>query len=353
MRHIMIRKSVQNLTPYTPGEQPKLAKLIKLNTNENAYPPSPKVGEALSQMDFERLRLYPDPLCIRIRELIAAEFGCSIDNIFVGNGSDEVLSLATEAFVENDGTIGFFNPSYSLYPVLTDIRDAKQVEFPLPETSEELAQLSKTNKLPDLFFLTNPNAPTSTIFSLEAIEEFCKNTDSVVIVDEAYGDFASQKSAATLIDKYPNLMVCRTLSKSYSLAGIRLGYLIGNVELIEALYKIKDSYNVNMLTQVAAIAALEDPEWMKENCKRICATRDRIKQELRNRGWFVAESQTNFLWAKPPAPFTAPELRDALRAEGIIIRYFSQEQTKDFIRITIGTDPQMDEMLEVIDNYKK
>lgn len=348
----MIRKSVQNLTPYTPGEQPKLAKLIKLNTNENAYPPSPKVGQALASLDFERLRLYPDPLCIRIRELLAAEFGCGIDNIFVGNGSDEVLSLATEAFTENDGTIGFFNPSYSLYPVLADIRDAKQVEIPLPASSDELAVLSKNTKLPDLFFLTNPNAPTSTIFSLEAIEDFCKNTDSVVIVDEAYGDFSKQKSATTLISKYPNLLVCRTLSKSYSLAGIRLGYLVGNTELIEALYKIKDSYNVNMLTQVAAIAALEDPEWMKENCKRICATRDRIKLELRNRGWFVAESETNFLWAKPPAPLTAPGVRDALRAEGIIIRYFSQKETAEYIRITIGTDEQMDEMLKVIDSCK-
>lgn len=348
----MIRKSVQNLTPYTPGEQPKLARLIKLNTNENAYPPSPKVTEALKSLDFERLRLYPDPLCIRIRELLAEQHGCTIDNIFVGNGSDEVLSLATEAYTENDGAIGFFNPSYSLYPVLTDIRDVKQAEFPLPASSEELAQLSKNTKMPDLFFLTNPNAPTSTIFSLEAIEEFCKNTSSVVIVDEAYGDFSNQKSATTLIDKYPNLLVCRTLSKSYSLAGIRLGYLVGNVELIEALYKIKDSYNVNMLTQVAAIAALEDLDWMKENCKRICSTRERIKHELRNRGWFVAESQTNFLWAKPPAPLTATGIRDALRAEGIIIRYFSQKQTAEFIRITIGTDPEMDAMLQVIDSCK-
>lgn len=347
----MIRKSVIALQPYTPGEQPKLKKLIKLNTNENAYPPSPKVDIALRNLNVDNLRRYPDPMCVAIRECLAKIHNCSIDNIFVGNGSDEVLSLATDAFVENDGLIGFFSPSYSLYPVLTEIRDAKKKELPLPQVGS-LKQASNEAAACDLFFIANPNAPTSCIFSHEEIIEFSKSlTHGILIVDEAYADFAEQPSCAELFKSNPNILISRTLSKSYSLAGARLGYLIGEASLIEAMYKIKDSYNINMLTQAVALAAIQDQEWMKSNCQKIIATRNRITSELRALGWFVEDSHTNFIWTKPPSHITATEAKDKLRAEGIIIRHFSSDETKDYIRITVGTDEEMNALMDVIKTF--
>lgn len=358
----MIRRSVQNLKPYTPGEQPKIPNLIKLNTNENAYPPSPRVAEALQHFSPESLNRYPDPMCTQIRIRLAELNHCAPENIFVGNGSDEVLRLATQAWVEDDESIGYFNPSYSLYPVLAEIRDVAHVGFPLPTNSTDFAYffadtdqneekfrtlLPPSMRLPRLFFLANPNAPTSTHFRFGDVLTFCKPFGGVVVIDEAYADFA-EENCGELPRLLTNAVVCRTLSKAWSLAGIRLGYFIGPQPLIESLYKIKDSYNVNALTQCVALAALSDPDWMLQNRNKIIQTRTRLTNELRSLGWVVPSSSTNFLWCTPPASLTALAVKDRLREKGIIIRHFPGPLTGDKIRITIGTDPQTDALLDVL-----
>lgn len=345
----MIRKSVQELEPYKPGEQPKTQNLIKLNTNENAYPPSPQVEEALRKFDYGKLRLYPDPMCTRIREMLGAQLGCSAENIFVGNGSDEVLRAVTYAYVEDDGAIGYFVPSYSLYPVLTAIRNVRGIALPLPTAGELPYALEKAgaDNIPDLFFVANPNAPTSTFIESDQMRRFCEKNPNVVLIDEAYAAFADG-NCLDLALTMPNVLVCRTMSKAWSLAGIRLGYAVGSVELIEALYKIKDSYNINFLTQEVAIAALSDPAWMHANRDRIVATRTRLLAEMRKLGWQCEDSATNFLWCSPPPPLNAEAAQAMLRRHGIIVRYFPGPQTGNHIRITIGTDEQTDALLEVL-----
>lgn len=349
----MIRQSVRALEPYTPGEQPKIPNLVKLNTNENPYPPSPKVAECLRALDPAALRLYPDPNCVRIRERLADMFGCHIDNIFVGNGSDEVLRLATEAFVEDDGTVGTFTPSYSLYPVLAAIRDVECVRYPLPETGEELQTVVSDvgAQPPNLFFFANPNAPTSTVFPRSQVADFCAAYPGLLVIDEAYADFADDNCVPLALAMH-NVLVCRTFSKSWSLAGIRLGYMIGPAPLIEALYKIKDSYNVNALTQAVALAALSDPDHMRATRERILATRERVTKELRRLDWEVLDSGANFLWARPPEGIAATRVKDLLRNDGIIIRHFPGPETEDFLRITIGTDEDMDALVNVIEYIK-
>ena len=345
----MIRASVQRLEPYTPGEQPKIPNLIKLNTNENAYPPSPKVAEAIRSFDFAKLRLYPDPMCVRIREMIAAEHGCKIENVFVGNGSDEVLRLVTAAWVEDGGALGYFDPSYSLYPVLAAIRDVQGVAVPLPSAADFVDSIEKAALpvVPELFIIANPNAPTSTMFAPDLMRAFCAKYPGVVVVDEAYVAFAGQ-DCVNLALTMPNVVISRTVSKAWSLAGVRLGYLIGPADLIDAVYKIKDSYNVNYLTQEVVIAALSDPAWMLANRAKIIATRDRLASALKARGWYVADSATNFLWCSPPPPDTASSVVALLRSHGIIVRYFPGPVTGNHLRITIGTDEQTDTLLQVL-----
>ena len=294
-----IRKSVQALEAYTPGEQPKRAGLVKLNTNENPYPPSPRVAEAVAGIAPETLRLYPDPVSAGLRQTIATLHGVSMDQVFVGNGSDEILALCTRAYVEDDGSIGYFMPSYSLYPVLAAIRNVPGVACELTESFEWPAH----NPAPaSLFFLANPNAPTSMVFPKGQVRSFCGTFPGVVMVDEAYVDF-SRENCMDLAKTLPNVLVMRTLSKSYSLAGIRCGYVVGPQELIAALFKIKDSYNLDRFTQAVATAAIGDQAYMMANVMKIKATRLRLTTELARRGFEVCPSETNFLWAKPGKGF--------------------------------------------------
>lgn len=342
-----IRASVRAMTPYVPGEQPKLPDIVKLNTNENPYPPSPSVSEALASLDMADLRLYPDPECKSLREVLARHHSCPPDQILVTNGSDEALRLCAEAFVENDGTIGYFDPSYSLYPVLTAMRGVQSRPVSLwPEQTWRMpADYSAS-----LFYLTNPNAPTSLLFDRDEVRRFCERFPGVVLIDEAYVDFAS-RDCLNLALEIPNVLVCRTLSKSWSLAGLRLGYLIGSPDAIEALHKLRDSYNVDRLAQVAAIAAVSDPEWMLANVRRIHSTRARLTGELRNLGWHVFDSETNFLWTRP-ATRPAKEVFDMLRSYAIVVRYWDAPGLNEFIRITVGSDPQIDRLLEVLHKEK-
>lgn len=338
-----IRQCVQAMHGYTPGEQPRQAGLVKLNTNENPYPPSPAVARALAQLDVSDLRLYPDPLCLRLREVIAELHQVTPDHVFVANGSDEALALCTRAFVEDDESIGYFEPSYSLYPVLTAIRNVRGIAVPLGP-----AFVWPQMPLPAaaLFFLCNPNAPTSLLFPRAEVDRFCASFPGVVLIDEAYVDFARQH-CMDLARTRPNVLVLRTLSKSYSLAGIRLGYVVGAPDLIGALFKIKDSYNVDRVTQAVAAAALQDGEHMRSNVARIRATRDRLTAALETRGYLVGPSETNFLWVRPPRE-SAAALYGRLKAAGILIRHFPGPLTGDYVRITVGTEGDADRLLETL-----
>ena len=337
-----ICKNVQALVAYTPGEQPKDPGIIKLNTNENPYPPSPKVDEALKAFDYARLRLYPDPLFMALRQRLAEIHGCSVRQVFIGNGSDEILALCTRAFVENDGSVGYFVPSYSLYPVLAEIRGVEKRPVAL--------NTDFTWRMPEpygasLFLITNPNAPTSMTHDKTVVTAFCKAFGGVVLIDEAYGDFADTDCMdLALAAGNPNTLVMRTFSKSFSLAGLRFGYVIGPEALIAALYKIKDSYNMDMLAQAVGLAALSDLPYMRGNVRKIRATRTRLTAELRRRGWRVCDSQTNFLFASPPGG-DAKNVFEALKASKIFVRYFPGAVTGEYLRITVGTDAQTDALL--------
>ncbi|MEM7392607.1 MAG: histidinol-phosphate transaminase, partial [Verrucomicrobiota bacterium] len=311
----LIRNSVQQLHGYVPGEQPDDPDIVKLNTNENPYPPSPAVEEALRNLGMDVLRLYPDPVCRRLRERLGEIHGCGPEQVFVGNGSDEFLALCLRAYVERDGSVGYFDPSYSLYPILSAIEDLETRPVTLPE---DFGWTMPEDYAASLFFLTHPNAPTSLLFPDEAIRDFCRTFPGVVVIDEAYVDFADRHYMDLALNA-DRVLVTRTLSKSCSLAAIRLGYAIGPVPLIEALYKIKDSYNVNGLSQAVALAALSDPDWMADNVARIKRTRTRVSEALRTLGWRVLDSQTNFLWAEP-AKIPAQKLFEELRRRCILVR---------------------------------
>ena len=338
-----IAKSVRRLVAYTPGEQPKAKNVVKLNTNENPYPPSPKCKAVLKGFDLDRLRRYPDPEFAALRAELAKLNRTRPENVFVGNGSDEVLALAAKAFVENDGEIGSLDPSYSLYKTLAAIRDVKWVGFdPSVPRSPIPSRVS-------LFLWTNPNAPTGTLAAPETIAAFARRFRGVVIVDEAYADFSSRNcmSLATAAANR-NVIVMRTFSKSYSLAGLRVGYCVGPKDLIDALYKVKDSYNIDAIAQAVALAAAKDQAWMKANVAKVVKTRTRFTAQLVRRGWDVLPSESNFLFARP-AHIRADRLFAALRERNIFVRYFKGPKTGDRVRITIGTDAQMKKLLKALD----
>ncbi len=345
-----IAKSVQALVPYTPGEQPKVKSVVKLNTNENPYPPTPRIAEVLGAIDLDRLRRYPDPVFSELREEIAALYATTVEHVFVGNGSDEVLTLAARAFVDDDEALGSFDPSYSLYRTLAAIRNVPFVPSPLADdfTWAEPVVRGADSTPVALFLLTNPNAPTSIRYPQENVAAFAASFPGVVIVDEAYADFADAScvSLATAPSN-TNIVVMRTLSKSYSLAGLRLGFCIGPTDLIEALYKVKDSYNVDALAQPVACAALRDQAWMRANVEKVKKTREGLSLVLRSRGWDVPPSQSNFLFAKP-AHRPAAELFEQLRLRHIFVRYFPGPRTGDRLRITIGTEADMAALLDAL-----
>lgn len=341
----LIRKSVQALDAYVPGEQPQGEDVVKLNTNENPWLCSPEVYDILHEIDISVLAKYPDPVCTEVRKVIAEMHEVGIGNVFAGNGSDEVLALCIRAFVERDGgSVGYFDPSYSLYPVLADIEDV--------ETRPVVLDENFGWQMPDdyeasVFFLTNPNAPTSLLFPKEKIEEFVTDFKGVVVIDEAYVDFASEDCMAMATD-YDNVLVSRTLSKSYALAGIRFGYCVGNKELIDALYKIKDSYNVNTLTQELARVALLNDGTMEAITTAVKNSRKLMTEELQMLGFGVCPSETNFLWVKPPAP-GAQKIFEELKKRNVFVRWFDGDRTRDYLRITVGTDAQTMSLIEALE----
>ena len=340
-----ITKAVQKLEAYTPGEQPKARNVVKLNTNENPYPPSPKCAAALKNLDLDRLRRYPDPVFTELRKELAKLCGAKIENIFVGNGSDEVLAVAAKTFVEDDEAIGSLDPSYSLYKTLADIRNVPWIGMRPCDIRSSGAMDGKVS----LFLWTNPNAPTGVLAPKRQITAFARKFRGVVVIDEAYADFAKENCMDLAVRRgNSNILVMRTFSKSYSLAGLRVGYCVGPQDLIAAMYKVKDSYNVDAVAQAVALAAVKDRRWMLKNVAKVVKTRTRFVAELKKRGWDVLPSEANFVFAKPPAGENAPEIFERLKKRNIFVRYFSGEKTADRLRITIGTDAEMKVLLSHI-----
>jgi histidinol-phosphate aminotransferase len=344
----LIRPLVRRLRPYVPGEQPKMRGLIKLNTNENPYPPSPKVLAAIKAAADERLRLYPNATADGLRARLAKFHGCAPDHFIAGNGSDELLALATRAFVEPGRAVQFFTPSYSLYPVLADIQGARRnavalrADFTLPSVAELRRKGAWDFRAP-LTFITTPNAPSGRGYGRKELEALCRAQKGVVVLDEAYVDFA-RENAFSLALQFPHVLVARTFSKAYSLCFLRVGYMAGPPALIAALQKIRDSYNVNGLGQIAAEATLGDLPYYRRHFKRIIATRERLSAQLQALGFAVPPSQSNFIFVRPPR-FPAEEWLGKLRRRRVLVRWFKEPATRAFLRVTIGTEAQADALL--------
>lgn len=343
---------VHGLTPYVPGEQPRIDGLIKLNTNECPYPPSDKVLQAIAAQTTGDLRLYPDPQAAELRRVIAAHHGLKAEQVFVGNGSDEVLAHAFMALLRHPAPLLHPDISYSFYPVYARLYGIETREIALrADFSIAVDDYLQAGSNGGIIF-PNPNAPTGMALPLAEVERLLVgNPDSVVVVDEAYVDFGAQ-TAAPLIDRYPQLLVIRTLSKAWALAGLRVGYALGHPDLIEALSRVKDSFNSYPLDRLAlagATAALSDAAWLAQTSARIQASREALSEGLRARGFEVLPSQANFVFARHPAHEGA-SLAAQLREQRILVRQFARPQRiADFLRITIGTPQQCEALLNAYD----
>ncbi|HJW04121.1 MAG TPA: histidinol-phosphate transaminase [Azospira sp.] len=337
---------VHRLTPYVPGEQPKLPNLVKLNTNENPYPPSPKAVAAMQAeigADGGSLRLYPDPNADRLKAAVAAfygEFGISAQQVFVGNGSDEVLAHVFMGLLQHDAPLLYPDISYSFYPVYAGLYGITAETVPLGE--DYGIDLTAYRRANGGIIFPNPNAPTGRLLPLAEIEALlAANTESVVVVDEAYVDFGGD-TAIALVNRHPNLLVVHTLSKSRSLAGLRVGYAVGHPDLIEALERVKNSFNSYPLDRIAiagAVAALEDRAWFDRTRNAVIASREQLVSDLTLLSFQVLPSAANFVFARHPGRDGA-ELAQALRQRSIIVRHFKAPRIDQFLRITIGTDEQ-------------
>jgi histidinol-phosphate aminotransferase len=341
-------KIVHDLDPYVPGEQPKMDGLIKLNTNENPYPPSPRALEAVRRATDDTLRLYPDPVSMELRETIAASFALGADNIFVGNGSDEVLAHAFMGLLKQDGPLLFPDITYSFYPVYCGLYGIEAKKIPL--AADMTVDIAAYAEPAGAVILPNPNAPTGIALPLADIRKLAEaHRNRVVVIDEAYVDFGGE-SAVALVPELDNLLVIRTFSKSYSLAGLRVGFAVGQRPLIEALERVKDSFNsypLDRLAQAAATAAWKDADWFEATRSRIISSRLKLAGELKRLGFEVLPSSANFLFARHPAHEGA-KLATALRAEAILVRHFAKPRISDYLRITIGTDDECARLVEVL-----
>ncbi|BDF67361.1 histidinol-phosphate aminotransferase [Oscillospiraceae bacterium] len=338
----------RGLIPYTPGEQPKGRKLIKLNTNENPYPPSPQALRAIKEAAGEGLRLYPDPECTELREGIALALDVKPEQIFVGNGSDEVLSLAFQAFFDPDKPIRFADITYSFYPVFADFYGLSYREIPLDEHfSLPLAPFLEPG---GGVVLANPNAPTGRELDLCDIRSIvAANENSVVVVDEAYVDFGS-RSAVELVSLFPNLLVVRTFSKGRSLAGLRVGYAVGDKDLIAGLNAVKNSFNsypVDRLAQAGALGAIRDQDYFRATTTKIISTRACASGHLRSMGFTVCDSAANFLFVTHET-VPAKVLLEGLRQRGILVRWWDKPRISNYLRITVGTDEDMQALCQAL-----
>ena len=339
---------IRDAAPYVPGEQPREGKFIKLNTNECPYPPSPKALEAIRQAANGDLRLYPDPECLALRQAIARREGLGVEQVFCSNGSDEVLAFAFQAFFDLDREVVFPRITYSFYPVYTDYFGLKCRRVPMnPDFSEPVEELCGNN---GGVVLCNSNAPTGIAVGLDVVERLLRaNPDVVVIVDEAYVDFGAD-SAVPLIEKYPNLLVVQTASKSRALAGLRVGWAMGHENLIAGLRCVRDSinsYTVDRIAQAGAQAAIEDEEYFQFIRRKVMDTREWAAKALKEMGFTVLDSKANFLFLSHPTQ-GGKEMLDALRARGILVRWWSDPPIAHWLRVTIGTDEEMTALIQAV-----
>ena len=335
-----LNEKYQKLEAYTPGEQPRDMNYIKLNTNESPYPPSQGVLDAVNALEAANLRLYSDPECKNLKKAIADLYGVETENIYLSNGSDDILNFSFMAFAGNGVKAAFPEISYGFYKVYAELYGLDYVKIPL---TEDFSVNAKD-------YIANPNAPTGKTISKDDIISILEsNPDNVVLIDEAYVDFGGE-SVYPLIKEYKNLLVVQTFSKSRSMAGARLGFAFGDKELIGDLNKIKYStnpYNINRLTLVAGEAAIKENDYYMENCKKIIATRDYTVEELKKLGFDVIDSKANFVFAKNDA-VSGQWLYETLKSKGILVRHFSDEKIKDYIRITIGAREEMDALVSTL-----
>lgn len=341
-------ENVRKVVPYTPGEQPKIQNIIKLNTNENPYPPAPAVAEAIKNMDVDRFKKYPDPSCSVLVDAIADFYNVSSDKVFVGVGSDDVLAMAFLTFFNSDKPVFFPDITYSFYDVWANLYRIPFKQIPLNEdfTITKEDYFGENGGV----VIANPNAPTGVELPLKDIEEILqKNRDVVVIVDEAYIDFGGE-SALPLIDKYDNLLVVQTFSKSRSMAGMRIGYAFGNEKLIKYLSDVKysfNSYTMNTPTLELGALAISNRDYFDKTRNMVIGTRERVKKELKELGFEFADSKTNFIFAKHPDK-SGKEIFANLRSRGIIVRRFDLPRIDEYLRISIGTDEEMDTLIRAL-----
>lgn len=354
---IFLNKKTQDILPYVAGEQPpKGMKVIKLNTNENPYPPSPKAIEAVKKFDYSSLKLYPDTMSSSVREAVAKVDHVRPTNVYVGNGSDEVLAICWQALFEKEANTdkAVYVPeiSYSFYPVYSSLYDTRIKKIPLREDYSIDPMLFRGDDMCGVV-IANPNAPTSIAMSIQDIRTILDNCKDVpVVIDEAYVAFLTKyESSVSLLDEYENLVVVRTMSKAYSLAGARVGYAIASESIIEGLNKIKDSFNsypLDRIAQTMAAESLLDEEYYDSTRNEIINTRDNAREKLMEMGFSIPESSANFLFAKPPQEITAKELYQSLKEMGILVRYFDKPKINDRLRISIGTQEEMEKLIEAI-----
>jgi histidinol-phosphate aminotransferase len=335
---INFRNNVKKMEGYSPGEQPPPgSRVIKLNTNENPYMPSPEVMKVLQEFDAEWLRRYPDPMATMAREAAGKVFGVPADWIMAANGSDEMLALLARAFLEPGRRIAYPMPTYSLYITLAEMQDATTVEVAYDE-DYNLPVAGLLAAQADLTFICTPNNPSATVAPVRDLEKLAAGLKGVLVIDEAYTDFADE-NALGLVSRYENVIVLRTLSKAYSLAGLRVGFGVAQPNLLEGLIKIKDSYNIDSVALRLAAAAMNDQEWMRANAGKIKASRAKLAKELEQMKFRLWPSQANFIMARPPrgdARYVYLELRD----RGILVRYWDRPRLEDKLRITVGTEEE-------------
>jgi histidinol-phosphate aminotransferase len=336
-----IREAIRNLDGYTPGEQPQDRRYVKLNTNENPYPPSPRVLEAVRACATEELRLYPDPMAEALRQRAARLYGFEPEQVLAGNGSDDLLAMIVRACVGPGDRVVYPHPTYSLYDTLVAIGGGDAVHLPFGPDFALPAGLAEANGR--VTFVCSPNSPSGTLVAASRLEELSRKVRGLLVIDEAYVDFADE-SALVLARERENVVVLRTFSKSFSLAGLRVGLVFGAREVIAELVKVKDSYNLNRISIAAATAALDDYEWMQTNVQKVRATRARLCAALQNLGYEVLPSQANFILARRRGHDLRPVYQD-LKKRGILVRYFATPELRDAVRITVGTDHEVDALL--------
>lgn len=341
-------EKVKTIEPYIPGEQPQDKKYIKLNTNESPYPPTPKINKILSKNNFDDLRLYPDPDVKDLKNEISKYYKVDIEQIFIGNGSDEILAFSYMAFFNKGDKIYYPNITYSFYSVYSDLFSLDEIKIPLSKDFK--VKIEDYKNLDSGMIITNPNAPTSIALGKNEIEEIIKsNPENIVIIDEAYIDFGGE-SVIDLIKKYDNLLLIQTFSKSRALAGMRLGFAVGNKDLIEGLERIKfsfNSYTINRLSILAGIEAVKDREYFESNMERIIITREKTIKELKKLNFNVLDSKANFLFISHNIIY-GEDLYQKLKDEGILVRYFKKELIDNYLRVTIGTDEEMEKFINKI-----